>query len=271
MSCRNLIRNGDFTAGVGHWTGDGVRVPTDGRVQPGCMEIPSGGLASQTFASPGGLLTVQIAVRSAAGGELTRVIRDSAGNGLYEPLPVPATAEWSPAGDLEAGLAAGTFVLELGAVGGAVRVDGVWLGYLAATRAFLARLTHDALGELAAGAGYSPAPQDGHPEGHYSDAIDAALRAVGAVDGAGRADIRCLEPEGLDRLLHELRLSMLRRLHLHWSSRTDYQLGPRSESVSQIARAIAAMVGAAGGAGGGNRAVYSRRLHHPAAEGRVLP
>lgn len=270
--CNSLIVNGDFGNELTGWTvgGSPQWTASIGHDQLGSTYVAVGDSLAQSFYTD---VPAEYMIQLWANAVLTpasvQVQIESGVNLLYLQF-FPVGVVWSEI-VIAVGLPVGSYLLTVGMQSGAVMVDDVWVGHIVTTRALLAEQTHAALGALALGAGYTTTPNGTMSEGSYTDGINAALRSIGACDEAGTPDIRCVTADQLDRLLYELRLAMLQKLHLFWATKTDYTLGPRTENASQIAKAIASMVGASGGgASGGNRAVYTKRLIHRPEEGSVL-
>lgn len=135
---------------------------------------------------------------------------------------------------------------------------------MAYTRANIANITYRALGTLAADAGLSMTATEDLSEGDFTDAIDAGMRAIGAIDAdTGDLDASLITNSNVDNLLLFVRRAMLERLQLHYATVTDISIGQREEKLSQIGQALARLLGGAGNTGAGGQ-VIARPLRREA-------
>jgi hypothetical protein len=103
---------------------------------------------------------------------------------------------------------------------------------MALTRSQLAAIVHRRLGRLADDAGLTTTAAQGQMEGSYTDAIDAALRSLGA------ASIDDVATAHVNALIALVEAEMLSRLERHYALETDYQQGALSQKLSQIRAGI---------------------------------
>lgn len=131
-------------------------------------------------------------------------------------------------------------------------------------RATLAATCHRRLRALATDANLSPAANGLQTEGDYTDAIDAALRALGMVHPeTGELDISTAPIEQHNALIEATTREMLTQLQLHYAALTDIKIGDREEKLSQIRSAIAAVANdntSSNTSSIGGRKVEQRRL-----------
>lgn len=128
------------------------------------------------------------------------------------------------------------------------------------TRIELAGIVHRRLRGLATDAGLSTAANGTLTEGDYTDAIGAALRAVGVASAAELTD------GNLDQAIGATTREMLLQLELHYAALTDIKAGERDEKLSQI-RAALTTINASGRAGASSGAqITVRKLTRRAAD-----
>lgn len=126
-------------------------------------------------------------------------------------------------------------------------------------RATLATLVHRRLSSLASDAGLTTQASDGQSEGSYTDAIDAALRTLGAYEATtGLLDSSLLTVAQHNQAISLVTQSMLQLLQFHYSTLVDIKVGAREEKLSQIRQALAGLAGS--GAGSAARQVMLRPL-----------
>lgn len=267
MARPNRLQNGDYARDLANWDVDGgaVFVAAQGNNELGALSLPAPGSAvEQTFTiGVGRLYMLELAARAAsAQGQLELSILNNVGDTIYTATPL-TSLDWLHHA-LRIGLAWGDYRLRLAYSDTACYVDDVSLAWVVKTRAELAAAAADRLGVLASQAGFITGQTQYGTEGDYTDAIDEALRAVGAVDPADRPDVRYLDSDNLSGCLGAIELAMLNKLHRYWVTKTDYALGPRQEHLSQIQAALLALTGAAvgGRAASAGRAVQTRQLRH---------
>lgn len=114
-------------------------------------------------------------------------------------------------------------------------------------RATIAATVHRKLGALATDASLSTTASGDQTEGSYTDAIDAALRQLGAYDPDTEALDATLVPIALhNTLLRVVEGEMLDRLQRHYALLTDRKVGSRDEKLSQIGAALARLGSSSG-------------------------
>lgn len=268
MAHPNRLYNGDFARDLNNWDVDGAaaHITNQGSCELGAASLPSSGSAIQQSFSigVGRPYMVELALCGAsADGQAILTIETNDEEAVYTTNLLFSAAEWSRHAE-RVGLPWGDYNIRVGYVDAACYVDDVSVAYVVATRQELAQKTANRLGALAANAGYSTGATQQSPEGDYTDAIDEGLRAVGALDPAGRPDVRYVDPENLTALLGAIELAMLHRLHRYWMTKTNYQIGPRTEYLNQIQASLLALTGGAVGGrpASAGRGVQTRRLRH---------
>lgn len=256
----NLLLNGGFDGNLYGWTGTGVIARSLGYPRLGCVQLAAGQSMSQAVgAGANALYTLHFFYRLGAGASLT------AGYGSVTQVFSGGVVDVWQEGVL-------AFALDVGAnsnvtftaSGGTLYVDEValLLGGLPIARAEIATRLAKRLGALATDAALSSVASASGPEGDYSEAIDEALRSVGALNLWGDPDVTLVRSEQVNDLLESAQTAMLQRLRSSYALETDVTLGPRRESRSQIATSIDAMLGGGSGGGGGNRRVSQGSLTH---------
>lgn len=251
MSHPNRLYNGDFARDLSNWDvgGNAAFVANQGSKELGACSLPdAGSYVEQSFSiGVGRPYMLEVSVKGTGSGLLTLTITDSAGNTTYT-TTLTVTTAWAIQPAARVGLAWGDYTLRLAYNNVACYVDDVSIAWVVKTRSELAELVADRLGVLASGANFSTTPgDDTDTEGDFTAAIDEGLRAVSACDPAGRPDVRYLDTDGLTGCLDEIELSMLKRLHRYWSTKTDYNIGPRQERLNQISGQLLALTGGAVG------------------------
>ncbi|MCL4867758.1 MAG: hypothetical protein KJ063_02220 [Anaerolineae bacterium] len=266
MGHPNRLYNADFARDLTRWGVEGAAafVPDEGYRELGAVSLPSpGSMISQPFSlGLGRAYMVEVAVKAAAtAGSITLSIGNS--SGVIFLWAVPVGTDWTLAAQ-RVGLPWGDYVLSLGHDDTAVYLDDVSVAWVAKTRLELATDVAERLGAVAVRAGFSTDGVEQNQEGAYSAAVDEGLRAVGAVDRAGRVDVRYLDEGLVTACLDQIELSMLKRLQRFWMTQTNYALGPRTEYVNQINASLLALTGAAVGGRSSTvgRNVKTRRLFH---------
>lgn len=273
MSERSHLANGRFLQNIDQWTAT-VGTPTysagDGDDHYGVANLPAGAAITQTFAVPYARAYTLHSTVKPVGGVLTAnqmlaTIIDGAGNALVAlSLEGATSGAWQENEDT-LGLAPGTtYTIEYRNNSAlTVRLDDVWLWFVAITRTQIAAQVHARLGQLATDYSLSTTPSGASTEGSYTYAVDNGLRAMGAINPeTGQVDIRYLEAGDALTVIDLVEQEMLKRVQRSALTEVDVSLGPRRESLSQKA----AMIGAAmngGGKGGGGRVVI-RTLRHQA-------
>lgn len=268
MAHPNRLYNADFARDLNTWTayGDAVHVVSQGYGELGVVHLPTPGSAvEQAFSiGVGRPYMIEVAVCGAsADGELSLAIETSGGELVYASTLLFSDSAWTFHAE-RVGLPWGDYNLRLACIDEACYVDDVSMAHVVATRQELAQKTATRLGALAATADYSTGATQLSAEGDYTDAIDEGLRAIGALDQAGRPDVRYVEADVLSALLGAIELAMLHKLQRHWMTKTNYQIGPRTEYINQIQASLLALTGSAvgGRAASAGRGVQTRSLEH---------
>lgn len=262
---RSHLTNGRFLHSLQQWNAAGGAVYSagDGDAHYGVAVLPPGSSLSQTFAVDRvRSYTLHIAVKTAA---VTITLADGDGNTVLSTTASGSAGVWTET-SIVAGLAPGTtYTLALSNAGGSsISVDDVWLWHVVATRAELAARVARQLSALAGDAGLSAVASGSQTEGDYTDAIDAGLRAVGAVDeDTDEPDVRALDAASLDTALAAIERELLKRLQRYYASVVDLKVGQRDEKLSQIGAALRALT-AGGGASGSAGKVVTRTLRREA-------
>ena len=267
MSELSYLSNGRFDNELDSWqieAGSPAIVRAGGYQSHNHLSLPAGANLSQSFSVAGSRQYIlHIAVKSADldnfVGFVVSILDDSPA--AVESLsPAAGMAnQWEPQRFpvwLNSGV---TYTIELDNSGGAgeVFVDTLWLWLVPLSRRQMAEMVHSKLGSLASDLSYSTSPTGDTPEGHYSNAIDEALRAIGAINPVtGFPDERWIAPAQIQSLLNLIERAMLERLQYEYATQVDVKAGPISESLSQKGAAITAMLSGDGQTG----PVVSRRL-----------
>jgi hypothetical protein len=260
--------------GLDNWTASNAAYSAgDGDEHYGVAVLATGGgYVEQQFSVPHSRgYTFHIAVKAVGAplgaGEATARVRDGDGNTLFTVNLVEATGDAWEETTYTWGLPAGeTLTLRLTNVtaAGDVRLDDVWLWWVPVDRAGLAARVHAKLGSLATAQSLSTTPSGTLTEGDYTYAVDAGLRAAGAIDPeTDLPDVRWLDSSLLDTALDAIEKEMLEMLQRTYAVKVDTQVGSRRESYSQVAKALGELTGA-GGQGAGAGKVVVRKLHHKA-------
>ncbi len=259
---RNLLSNGRFLQDLSNWDAfNAVYSAGDGDDHYGVAVLSSGGgYIKQTFSVMHTRLhTLHVSVKpltsALSAGGCTILITDGNGNTVYSGNLTGAVANTWEENNIEIGLATGTtYTLQITNVNHAysMRIDDVWLWAIPMTRAAIASRMHAKLGRLATERSLSTTAAGELTEGSYTYAIDAGLRAVGAINPEiGLPDVRYLEPESLQTVLETVERQMIEQLQRDYAVETDIHVGQRSESRSQIAKVLGEMNSGSSGGGGG--------------------
>lgn len=276
MSERNHLDNGRFLHDLDNWAASGAAYSAgDGDDHYGIAALDAvGGYIEQTFNVPAvRAYTLHVSCKPVSGtlsaSELVVLITDGDGNTVASlSLEGDTTDTWQENEDT-VGLAPGTtYTLRITNNSSlAVRVDDVWLWHVPITRANIAARADRKLGRLASDRSLSTALSGSQTEGDYTDAVDAALRSVGAVNPeTATPDVRYLEPASVNTAIDVCVQEMLEYLRMDYATETDVSLGPRRESLSQKAAQIGKILGDGGSAGSGRVVVrslaYERQKDH---------
>jgi hypothetical protein len=271
---RNALSNGRFLQDLANWVASGAAYSAgDGDDHYGVAVLSTGGdYVEQTFSvAHARLYSLHIAVKaigsSLSGSQATARIVDGNGNTVLTQALTGTADTWTET-TYSIGLAPGTtYTLRItnASAAGDVRIDDVWLWWVPLSRAQVAARVHAKLARLATERSLSTTPAGALTEGDYTYAVDAGLRSVGAIDPeTDLPDVRWLDAAMLDTALDAVELEMLERLQRDYAVAVDTTVGPRSERLSQIAAAIAALRGGVGGKGGGGGRIVMRKLSHKA-------
>lgn len=259
---RSLLSNGRFLQNLDNWTAtNAVYSAGDGDEQYGVAVLSGGGYITQEFSVPyARAYTLQVAVKPVGDvlgvGDLQAVVTDDDAGAVFAlSLEGDTDGAWQVNTDV-IGLAPGnTYTLKLlnnAAI--PVRVDDIWLWFVAITRAQIAAQVHARLGQLATDYSLSTTPAGALTEGSYTYAIDSALRAMGAInDETGEVDIRWLDSGDVQTAIDLTEAEMLKRVQRSAVTKTDVSLGSRSESRSQQAAMLGELT--KNGGGGSSRVV----------------
>jgi len=190
------------------------------------------------------------------------VERRKAGRRSARAILTGSASAWTD-NDITAGLAPGTtYTIKLinNSASGAIKVDDIWLWFVPMTRSAMAARVHNKIGRLATERSYSTTPSSGLTEGTYTYAVDAGLRAVGAINPeTGLPDARYLDEENIQTALDFIEREILEQLQRDYSVEVDVRVGQRQESLSQISKALGETV-SSGSKGGGR--IVTRKLTH---------
>lgn len=246
---RSYIQNGRFLHTLDGWNAAGGAVYSagDGDDHYGVAVLPVGSSISQPFTvDEYRAFTLHLSCKadgaSATPGSVTAQIADGAGNTVRAWNLSAAADSWAEQTE-QIGLATGTtYTLTLTNVSHSadVALDDLWLWWLPMTRAQIAARVARQLGALATDAGKSTTPAGELTEGDYTDAIDAGLRDIGAINPVtDLPDIRQLESRQINDVLAAVERAMLSQLQRYYATLVDTKEGPLEQKLSQIATAIA--------------------------------
>ena len=273
MDERSLLVNGHFYNRLDGWTAAGGAVYSagDGDSHYGVASLPAGASIEQQFAvDRARSYSLHCAAKA---GDATITIQDGDGGTLPAQIASGSSGAWTDT-TLTLGLAPGTtYTLIISNAGvSTILVDDLWLWWVPKTRAELAGIVHRKLAALASDASYATTPAGSQTEGHYTDAIDAGLRSVGAIDAeSDTPDIRGLTAALLDSCLSAIERAMLEQLQRYYVLLHDTKDGPTEQKLSQIAAGIKSMASGASGSGGKAGQVVVRSLRRSAADYELLP
>lgn len=249
MTERSVLSNGRFLHNLDQWTASSATYSAgDGDEHYGVAVLAAGGSVRQTFAVDRvRAYSLHAAVKTA---NATATLADGNGNTVATVTLPGSAGVWTETTTV-LGLAPGTtYTLTISSVAGA-SIDDVWLWHVPATRAVLAERVNRKLGALATDAALSTTLSGAQTEGSYTDAIDAGLRTIGAVDPeTDQPDVRSVDAEQVSALLDAIEREVLEQLQRHYAVLVDISVGQRKESLSQIGAALRALTnGQSGGAG----------------------
>ncbi len=248
------IVNGRFYHNLNGWTvSGGVSYSAgDGDDHYGVAVLPTGGeTISQDFGVIGAKsftlhLSVKAVGASLSGSKATATVTDGNGN-TVKTSNLTGTADTWTENTITVGLAEGTtynLTITNASATGDVKVDDVWLWYVPVTRSDIAARVAAKLGRLASDRSLSTSPSGALTEGDYTYAIDAGLRAVGAIDSeTDLPDVRYLDGENVKGAIDTVTKEMLSQLALDYAAEVDITVGPQTERLSQKNAAIAKLIG----------------------------
>ena len=243
MHERTYLINGRFLNGLDSWTAASATfLASDGDEQYGMAQLSVGGSIAQPFnVAKARSYTLHIAVKPAttlASGDATVALTTN-GNPVTTLNLTGVAGLWTENTFTVGLVPAVNYKLTVNAVNVAVKIDDVWLWFVPTTRAALAQRVLTRLGGLATDQSLSLAPSGTQTEGDFTGAVDTGLRTIGAIDPETDAiDIRYLSIEMVDTAITALEREMLQQLYRTFSLQTDISVGPRHESLSQVAKAI---------------------------------
>lgn len=262
----NRLFNGDISRDLTQWTAAGAAVylASQGNKELGSASLPSAGSSiEQSFSiGIGRPYMIDVSVKGTGVGNVTVSIINSEAVTVWS-SNLTVTASWVTH-STRVGLAWGEYTFKVAYSDVACYVDDLSVAFVPKTRAELAAIVSARLGALATNASMSTSSSGDNTEGDYTQAVNEGLRAVEAVDPAGREDVRYLLAEVVDSCLGQIEFSMLKKLQRYWATRTDYTIGPRTENINQINNALLALTGSAVGGRPANagRSVKQRKLIH---------
>lgn len=267
MAERNLLNNGRFLRNLSNWTASNAEYSAgDGDDHYGVAVLSTGcGYIQQVFSVPRvRLYSIHLAVK-AVGADLSEsqcqlVITDENGN-IVLTENLTGTADTWTDNDISVGLATGaTYTAKIinNTALGNVKIDDTWIWFVPLTRVVMAARIHAKLGRLATERSLSTTVSGLLTEGSYTYAVDAGMRSVGAINSeTGLPDTRYLDESNIQIALDTIEKEMIEQLQRDFAVETDIRIGQRSESRSQIAKALGEMKN---GSSGGSGPVVVRRL-----------
>ena len=262
----NRLTNGRFLHDLDNWTASGAAYSAgDGDDHYGIALLEQNEYIEQTFAAKGyRVYTLHIALKSTGeivAGDVDLLITDGDSNTVATLQPT-ATADFWVENEIKIGLAHGTtYTLRItNTQAEDVKVDDVWLWDVPKNRFEVAEIVHAKLARLATDRSLTSVVDGSKSEGNYTYAIDAGLRQIGSINPFNDLpDIRYLDSPEIDLLLDAVEREMLEQLHRDYSTEVDISVGPRRESLSQIAKSIEGQLNADSTPGG---RVVARKLTH---------
>lgn len=258
---RNLIQNGRFYGNLDEWGGTATIDRSLGYPRNGCANLDDGGSITQDVGLSNDVLySLHYFYRLTAGATLT------AGYGsTTQELSGETVGVWHE-GLLEFALdASENSTVSFAAAGGSIYVDAVTLriGAIPTTRADIARVVSNRLGSLATDQSLERSSNQTGINGDYTDAIDEALRATGAIGNYGEPDVTKVGIDELNMIYDSTYAAMLQMLQSSYalSSGTQTWLGPRKETTGDIVENIGALLGGGSGSSGAGGRIAQEALH----------
>ena len=269
MGERNKLVNGRFLHNLDGWTVSGAEYSSgDGDEHYGVAVLEQNEWISQAFSvSYIRTYTIHLAMKSSGAiqaGDVDVLITDGEDN---------TVVLWQPPGDgidtwgidcTHVGLAPGTtYTVKItNNQVEDVMIDDVWIWLLAICRLDIAVGVNEKLARLASDRSLVTTPDGDDTEGDYTKAVDAGLRSIGAVNPyTALPDDRYVEINRVGAVIDAVMREMLEQLRADYAVEVDISEGPHRESLSQINKAITAMIGEGEGSTPGGR-VISRKLEH---------
>ncbi|MBN1991353.1 MAG: hypothetical protein JW953_01520 [Anaerolineae bacterium] len=270
MSERSRIYNGRFLHNLDNWTASNASYSAgDGDDHYGVAVLETGGgYVEQDFVVTGyRTFTLHLSVKAVgsdlSGSQATATITDGDGNTVTAEN-LSGTADTWTENEISVGLAEGTtytLTLTNASAAGDVKIDDVWLWFVPLTRAQIAAAVARKLGRVATDRSYSTTLSGTQTEGDYTDAVDDALRTMGAIDPkTGLTNVRWADSGMVKAIIDAALQAMLEKAQIDYAVEVDFSIGPHSEQLSQKRAALKDLTSAEGGAG--NRQVVSRPLRH---------
>ena len=157
------------------------------------------------------------------------------------------------------GLSIGTYQIQFVYVDNPILIDDVCIAHIPITRTEIANAVHNQLGELATSFGLSPTGESG--EGDYTNALDAVLRQVGAIDRYSTPSVKCLHRCQVATVIEQTEKAMLKLLHNRAAIQpTQRTVGPVSEQFALL-KALEIRMGMLPGQSNGGGVVQTRLIH----------
>lgn len=264
MDSLSLLVNGRFLYDLSAWNPAGASYSAgNGDAHYGCASMPAASSIHQQFAvDRARSYTLHVA---AYGGSATVQIADGNGNSLPSQTASGSAGVWTES-TITLGLAPGnSYTITITNAGGStILVDDVWLWWVPQTRSQLAATVARQIATLAGDASFATTLSGAQTEGDYTDAVDAGLRSVGAIDPeSDLPDIRALSGALLAPCLDAIERAMLSKLQRYYARLVDTKAGPVEEKLSQIAAGLASATRSGSGGSGGGQVVV-RTLRHVA-------
>ena len=270
MSERNRLINGRFLQDLSGWTANLATYSAgDGDDHYGIAALATGGgYIEQSFSIPRvRQYSIHVSIKpvgvAISAGQCTLRIQDGNGRTVKTQNLAAVVADTWSENTIDIGLATNTtYTLRITNVNatGEVRVDDVWIWDVPITRATIASLVDEKLGRLADDRAFSTTSSGTKTEGDYTSAIDSGLRLLDALNPEiGLPDVRYLNPQDVQAAVDVVEREMLERLQRDYAVEVDIRVGQRSESLSQIGKAVSEMASVKDGNPG---RVVVKRLSH---------
>lgn len=262
---RNLVQNGRFYGNLDEWTGTATIDRSTGYPRNGCAKIEDGqSIAQDAGLSNDSLYSLHYFYRLAPGATLT------AGYGSITQAHTGEQVGLWHEGLLQFAVdASASSNVSFSSSGGTAYADAVTLriGAIPTTRCDIARVVANRLGTLATDQSLSICTSAKGVNGDYTDAIDEALRATGAVGNYGEPDVTKVCLDELNTVIDSAYAAMLQMLQGSYALSSGKQtwLGPRKETAGNTVEHISMLLGGSGGrsgSGGGGRGRGAQETLH---------